>query len=287
LDIQRAVSAINDSQTGSHCPIDKPSVIPQDRSRVWPAVVEKRNEFGWNNDDENLLIAQLGYLPGNAIRVTCRRTHSEELTGSPHEESSTGNDDPVVVQLYPIVLREEYSGGKSDGRKFKGRKRQKLQPLDDDQQGTSGTIPMDGVVLEPFPTMYWLVNPLLRAQISKLEVEGYGANFQQRLAENSDELARMKRAHDAYGKERLDLLTTPDRQLIQSRRWESAFAIDRGVAGIRNFGSVKCLHAHTAHYLSGNSDNLIGQWVMEAIASKAEVGTNGVAALKANEESES
>ena len=39
-----------------------------------------------------------------------------------------------------------------------------------------------------------------------------------------------------------------------------------GVAGIRNFSTVKCLHCHYSHYLCfPEHNNLIGQWVHEAL----------------------
>lgn len=42
-----------------------------------------------------------------------------------------------------------------------------------------------------------------------------------------------------------------------------------GIAGIRNFASVKCLHCHYAHYLARpEHKNIIGQWVHEMLMEK-------------------
>ena len=51
------------------------------------------------------------------------------------------------------------------------------------------------------------------------------------------------------------------------RRWSSRLE-NLGIAGIRNFAAVKCLHAHCAHVLSGGAgsqDNVVGHWVVEAL----------------------
>ena len=195
------------------------------------------------------------------------------------------------------------------------------------------------VVVEPFPTMYWLTHPLLKVWVSQLEVQGLGVEFQERLNQDEPSLQRMYRAHQAHGHERLQLLRpttippplvssslqqpqeekegepTDRRQTAQDkdqdngtsppngsssahinrianpitqqqdqeqpqaeteddhrdesirRRWSSRLE-NLGIAGIRNFAAVKCLHAHCAHVLSGGAgsqDNVVGHWVVEAL----------------------
>jgi hypothetical protein len=78
----------------------------------------------------------------------------------------------------------------------------------------------------------------------------------------------MQRAHQAYGQARWDMLSTDDQQAMQRRQWKEVLDSSRGVAGIRNQAAVKCLHAHLAHYLSGDAgsnDNVVGAWVLQAI----------------------
>ena len=77
----------------------------------------------------------------------------------------------------------------------------------------------------------------------------------------------MKHAHSSYGTERFNLLTNTDlTEIIQKNKWEGAIGIERGVAGIRRFDTIKCLHAHAAHYLACPEEkNVVGRWVMEAV----------------------
>jgi hypothetical protein len=277
------------------------SVLPMDRSHIWPSVRELRKV---SHEDERILQSQLGYVPGNAIRVVARASHiyrdwfscsSSSSSSPPPTPPEWSNPDPVVLLLYPIVLRNEHLGGKTWGRRFKARKR---------IRGSNNTITMttsndDNVsyinktedvgndnteqqqeqqLIEPFPTIYWLTHPLLHSLISKLEVEGFGIQCEQKIAASPQFLEQMQRAHSRYGHERWNMLTESDRIMIRSKQWEeSAFAKStRGVAGNRNFRAVKCLHAHAAHYLSSSSitgtaaarpvdENIVGKWVMEEI----------------------
>jgi hypothetical protein len=68
-----------------------------------------------------------------------------------------------------------------------------------------------------------------------------------------------------YARERWNLLTQRDQELVMERKgWKNALHENVGIAGIRNFGRVKCLHTHYAHYLA-TKDNIIGQWVQELL----------------------
>ena len=199
----------------------------------------------------------------------------KERAGKEREDPRPPRNAPVAIRLYPIVLRKEHVGSKNKGRKRKRHqqasnditadKKQKRQDGGGDD-GNNHNSEDSMMLSEPFPTIYWLTHPLLRTLISKLEVGGLGRQLESRLKEDGDAMESMRRAHLSYGRERYGLLSRDDLELIRSRRWESAFDADkRGVAGIRHFGSVKCLHAHAAHYLSGGSDNVVGKWVMDEV----------------------
>ena len=265
-------------------------VIPSDRGIVWPGVEEHRNTADGNaswEKDASMLLSQLGYVPGNAIKVAARVSDVPLL-----QEYSCHGEEPVVLQLYPIALRDEHAGGKAK-RKFKQRKRKKqLRPqaqanaerttheVDSDAVGATTNTNADpdqqtpceeedDFVVEPFPTLYWLTHPLLRILVSKMELQGLGIQLEQQLTKDEDAMESIERANRAYGQERYDLLTSNDMDYIQQRNWEGAFDPNRGVAGIRNFASVKCLHAHAAHYLSngeGSQDNILGKWVIQEIS---------------------
>ena len=100
----------------------------------------------------------------------------------------------------------------------------------------------------PMPTRYWLVDPVLRAAVSRLESAG-GVRAAE-AAVDGDELAA---AHAAYAAER-------------------DAALPPGHAGPRPTGGVggtargvKCLHAHYAYFLAGGDDP-VGRWVEERLA---------------------
>ena len=128
--------------------------------------------------------------------------------------------------------------------------------------------------------MFWLTHPHLRTLISQLEIESMNnvKAMEQRLSSCPESLKQMACAHESYGKQRFELLTDEDKKNVEERQWVGALGVERGVAGIRNFHTVKCLHAHAAHYLaycgmhhqkskySGNcTENLVGRWVLESV----------------------
>lgn len=258
-EIQQAEEALREGrEVSSHVPGS--TVIPSDRSEVWPAVVEHRRKHRWSEDDETALVGQLGYLPGNAISVCTRADQLTCLNNSAAAE-------PVVLKLYPIVVREECSGRATHRGRHKVRKRTR-QTKDIAENSDSFS---DKHLIEPFPTIYWVTNPKLRIMISKLELESLGTKLEKQLESDAESLASMKRAHLAYGKARKELIDDSDSALIRERQWESAFAETRGVAGIRNHAAIKCLHAHVAHFLSGengSNDNVVGRWVMQEVESR-------------------
>lgn len=260
------------STTKEAAAVGSPSILPQDRGYLWPAVKDlcTLSEF-----DKQALIAQLGYLPGNALKVVARvKDHFPSLcNGTP------GDEEPLALQLYPLVLRDESDSTKSH------RKRRRRQESNETARDTTNGDDLHpsqeseidskaNPLVEPFPTMYWVTHPRFRALISKLELsadessDGGGGSikqFEDRLQKESESLDSMKRAHGHYGQERYDLITKEDWKFIQDRKWEVAFSPARGVAGIRNPSGIKCLHSHTAHYWSGCKDNVVGQWTSEQV----------------------
>ena len=290
------------------------TLLPTDRGYVLDGV---KHQTELSNEDRRDLIRQLGYLPGNALRVASRiedAFSSEELqklfasaTSTPTAEDGAANSDnkrsermasmiqnmmkePLVLKLYPLALRDESSSTK------RRRKRRREEDASDKQQRSTITnensTPSDTYtntpLMEPFPTIYWVTHPLIKALISKLELDRLNVQFEEKLANEASPLESMKRAHKSYGIERRELLSSHDRDYVKGRNWygvEQSTFIDAsplvspnttsippfselcGVAGIRNPKAVKCLHAHSAHYWSGNKDNLVGHWVSERLKS--------------------
>ena len=95
----------------------------------------------------------------------------------------------------------------------------------------------------PMPTLFWLVDPVLRALVGQLEAAG-GVREAER-AVGPDELAE---CHRRYAAER-DACIPPD---------HAGPGPSGGVGGTRQ--GVKCLHAHLAWWLAGGDDP-VGDWV--------------------------
>ncbi|CAK4068193.1 unnamed protein product [Aphanomyces euteiches] len=112
---------------------------------------------------------------------------------------------------------------------------------------------------EPFPTIYWLASQELSERISILEASGVVSLLTDRLIANPAHVETMRRMHADYAAERYAMLTDADRRLVEQKQWTRALQVV-GIAGMRNPASVKCLHAHYAHYLA-TRNNLVGEWV--------------------------
>ena len=150
---------------------------------------------------------------------------------------SSSTNEPLVAILYPLLLND-----------LKG-----------------NYIKEEGY--KPFPTTMWITCPKLHTRISKLEDQGWINIIQDRIKDdkNKEYLEIMHNAHDMYSKYRWSLLSTEDIQLIETNGWTPKLR-DVGIAGIRSFEGVKCLHCHYAHYLcKPEHNNIIGKWVEELL----------------------
>jgi hypothetical protein len=101
----------------------------------------------------------------------------------------------------------------------------------------------------PMPTLYWLVDPSLREQVSRVESHGGVRRLEAALPAEG-----IQAAHDAYASRREALVERRD--LPQP---------SGGVGGTR--AGLKCLHAHLASFLAG-IDDVAGS----AIAAEIELG---------------
>jgi hypothetical protein len=99
----------------------------------------------------------------------------------------------------------------------------------------------------PMPTRFWLVDPLLRDAVSRLEAAGGVRQAEAAVA--SDTLAE---AHARYAALRDGALPAG----------HSGPRPSGGVGGTRR--GVKCLHAHLAWFLVGGDDP-VGRWVVERL----------------------
>lgn len=126
--------------------------------------------------------------------------------------------------------------------------------------------------LQPFPTMFWLTCPLLQAQISDIEKLGWIQKLQEKLNKNNDYKIQMRECHSKYLQERWSLLSDSDKEYVEKSGWKTHL-MDIGIAGIKNFDTVKCLHTHYGHYLARpHHGNIIGLWVHNILQTMAKKG---------------
>jgi hypothetical protein len=267
LEVQAAIEASSSGNYNIKTDLKVPDQW-KDRQYTRPSIAALRDI---SEEDEKNVLHQLGYLPGNLLKVAAR---TSKIPGFEEATSS-----PIVLQLYPLVTRDA-TDPSAPKPKHKKKRLRKLNasvqedihceesptktPHDDDNDSRPDAAKQQ--LWEPFPTMFWISHPHIRALISKLELDQAGKRFEKHLLECPEDLERMARAHLSYGKQRRALITDRDWEWIQRQKWESAFDTSRGVAGMKGPPhSIKCLHAHAAHYWSGCEDNCVGKWVAEYV----------------------
>lgn len=102
---------------------------------------------------------------------------------------------------------------------------------------------------EPFPTIYYLIDPALVHAISNLERQNHIGKFEQHLANDAELMASYRADHAAYRDTRWAMLTDEDRAVVEASPSLSR-SFRGGIAGIANFDTVKCLHAQYAYHLA-------------------------------------
>lgn len=199
-----------------------------------------------SQQEADLVCRQLGYIPYNLIEVAASSTSSEGL------------QIPLALKLYPLTKKEHRKKPANHG---------------------SAATKTDSY--SPFPTMMWLSCPETYAKISKIELSGWINKFQIRILDSSSEdpscnwLVQMENAHKQYALERWTALSEEDRAFLEEKGWESNIK-DVGIAGIKDFSTVKCLHTHYAHHVARpEHGNVIGKWTEELLqATDQEANTN-------------
>ena len=114
----------------------------------------------------------------------------------------------------------------------------------------------------PFPTIYWLTDPALDRAIANLERQGAIGETERIIQNDPVLLASFRADHERYRDARWAMLTDADRAEVEAS--PSMLASFRaGIAGTAKFSTVKCLHAHVAHYLADAAGNTIAQLLIE------------------------
>lgn len=193
--------------------------------------------------DQNLVEQQLGYLPPNFLRVS----------------AWTSDNSPIAIQTYPL------HGGAPR------------------RQAKATATPTPALLGAPFPTLYWLTGPAISRAIAELERKGCIVEFEKRLNNEPLEAERFISCHKQYANARWNSLKEEDRSLLTMdnssiKRMRNMLEFS-GVAGTDFLSqqledgsfvaSVKCLHAHYAHYRSTSPNeevyNPVGFWIHEIL----------------------
>jgi len=114
----------------------------------------------------------------------------------------------------------------------------------------------------PFPTIYWLTDPALDHALADLERRGIIRQLGTMLHAEPDLLETFRADHQRYRAQRWAMLTAADRAIVEAS--PSLLRTFRGgVAGIADFDTIKCLHAHAAHHLADPQGNTIARLLIE------------------------
>ncbi|QDU35354.1 hypothetical protein KS4_34350 [Poriferisphaera corsica] len=167
-----------------------------------------------SDQDTNMLKQQLGRIPRGVLAVIVR----------------SSEDAPVVIVNYPL---HHCCEGRDSG------------------EGKGGGIQGEGGErLVPFPTLYWLTNPRLNNTLADMERLGVIDDIQNQINANHQLEHQVANDHRAYIEQRWKQLTKGDQEKIQKSPAMLETLRTRGIGGISNFLTVKCLHLHYAHHLA-------------------------------------
>ena len=120
---------------------------------------------------------------------------------------------------------------------------------------------------KPFPTLYWLIDPVLCLRIDRAEAAGLIADLQCRIDVDSALRERMRDDHQAHIALRESYLMPEEIHQLRSRGLWPALA-ERGIGGIADFSRIRCLHTWYASHLV--VPNTVGRLLEDHWASLAE-----------------
>lgn len=124
----------------------------------------------------------------------------------------------------------------------------------------------DGQKITPFPTMYWLIDPVQSQRISDLERHGKIGQFESLIANDQTLSDSLRADHEQYAETRWALLDPAQQQQAIDTGLASTLR-DKGIGGIADFTKIKCLHLHLAHHLAALSAGQNGTTVGRLIES--------------------
>ena len=102
---------------------------------------------------------------------------------------------------------------------------------------------------QPFPTLYWLVDPTLNTTIAEIERKGGVRAIEEALAEDSELLKAHREDNASYAMARWALLDDREKQAATELGVRDMLE-HSGVGGVANHDAVKCLQAQYAFHLA-------------------------------------
>ncbi len=118
----------------------------------------------------------------------------------------------------------------------------------------------------PFPTLFWLIDPVLNYRIDRAEAGGLIADLQARVDAEPGLAAAMAGDHRRHIALREQHLAPAERELLEARGQWAALA-ERGIGGIADFRRIRCLHTwYAAHLVEPNTIGglLDAHWAAQA-----------------------
>lgn len=114
---------------------------------------------------------------------------------------------------------------------------------------------------KPFPTLYWLIDPVLSYRIDQVEASGLIKELQARIDADSDIQACMTHDHRKHISTRDDFILPSEREEIERLGYTAVFET-KGIGGIGDFTRIRCLHTwYAAHLVTPNSvGRLLDEW---------------------------
>lgn len=106
-----------------------------------------------------------------------------------------------------------------------------------------------GETWQPFPTLYWLVDPELSTRISEVERKGGVRTIQAALAEDIALQVAHREDNVFYAMARWAVLNDKEKRAAADLGMQDT--LERtGIGGVANHDTVKCLHAQYAFHLA-------------------------------------
>lgn len=102
---------------------------------------------------------------------------------------------------------------------------------------------------KPFPTLYWLVDPDLNAQISEIERKGGVRAIEQALADDTALQVAHREDNVFYAMARWAVLNDKEKKAASELGMQPMIE-NTGIGGVANHNAIKCLHAQYAFHLA-------------------------------------